>query len=210
MNLAPARESEIVEELAQHLEDRYAELLSGGAAPEEASRVALAELSENAAIERELRRIERRVAQKPLALGNNRRTNMVADLRQDLRFGARMLMKRPGFTLIAVITLALGIGANTAIFSVVNAVLLKPLPYPRPEQLMMVYGEFPALNTNQMRLSVPEYTDFQQQTQSFAASGVFDGSGSANLGPEESGKPERVERASSRPRCLRYCKPRHY
>ena len=156
LNLAPARESEIVEELAQHLEDRYAELLSGGAAPEEASRAALAELSENAVLERELRLIERRVAQEPIALGNNRRTNMVADLRQDLSFGARMLMKRPGFTLIAVITLALGIGANTAIFSVVNAVLLKPLPYPESEQLMMVYGEFPALIVVFTRLSRPD------------------------------------------------------
>jgi predicted permease len=199
LNLAPARESEIVEELAQHLEDRYAELLSGGAAPEEASRAALAELSENAVLERELRRIERRVAQEPIALGNNRRTNMVADLWQDLRYGARMLMKRPGFTLIAVITLALGIGANTAIFSVVNAVLLKPLPYPESEQLMMVYGEFPALKTNQMRLSALEYVDFQQRTRSFASSGVFDGSGSANLAPHDGGEPERVERAMLTP-----------
>jgi putative ABC transport system permease protein len=124
---------------------------------------------------------------------------MIADLWQDLRYGARMLLKNPGFTFIAALTLALGIGANTAIFSVVNTVLLKPLPFPESERLVMVYGEFPALNTNQMRLSAPEYVDFQQQARSFAASGVMDSSGSANLISHAGGEPERVERAMLTP-----------
>src|SRR5262245_18147753 len=125
LRLEPTREAEIVEDLAQHMEDRYAELLSGGAAAEEAYRVALAELSESERLQQELRRVERPASPDPIALGINRRTNMLADLWQDLRDGARMLIRSPNVTFIIVLTLGLGIGANTAIFSVIDALLLK-------------------------------------------------------------------------------------
>ena len=91
-------------------------------------------------------------------------------LLQDLRYGARMLLKRPGFTLIAVITLALGVGANTAIFSVVNAVVLRPLPYRDPDRLVHVYRMQPPVERSPV--SVPAYLDFaaqQQVFESFAA-----------------------------------------
>ncbi|MBS1791407.1 MAG: ABC transporter permease [Acidobacteria bacterium] len=111
---------------------------------------------------------------------------------QDLRYGARMMVKKPGFTSVAVLTLALGIGANTAIFSVVNAVLLRPLAYPEPARLFNVYGGFSKLGSTSMPTSVPELSDYLQQLQSFENLGAYDQS-SANLTPTDGGEPERVE-----------------
>jgi putative ABC transport system permease protein len=177
-------ERELDEELRYHIERQAEQNIRLGMNPEEARHAALKAFGG--------------VEQAKERSRDARGLRWVDDLGQDLRFGLRMLVKNPGFTMIAVLTLALGIGANTAIFSVVNTVLLKPLPYPDSERLVMVYGEFPALKTNQMRLSGLEYIDFQQQTRSFAASGVFD-SGSANLAHDEGGEPERVERGSLTP-----------
>jgi putative ABC transport system permease protein len=85
---------------------------------------------------------------------------------QDLRYGARMLYQKPGFTILATLTLALGIGANTAIFSVVNAALLTPVPMPSPERVVMVWTENPARNWHGFPASIPDYLDWK-------ASGVF-------------------------------------
>ncbi len=182
LQLAPTREASIVEELAQDLDDCYAELLSGGAMPAAAYQQTLSELSSHELLARELRRVERQVAPEPIVLGTNRRTNMIAGFWQDLRYGARMLLKRPGFSLIAVLTLALGIGANTAIFSVVNGVLLRPLPYKEPQRLVRVYSEFPAMNLRKFQISPPEFLDIQREAKSWESIGAWS-AGVVNFSP---------------------------
>ena len=92
---------------------------------------------------------------------------------QDLRYGSRMLLGAPGFTLVAVITLALGIGANAAIFSVINSVLLRPLQYPQPERLVWIWGTNPSANIKQETASLPDFVDWKQWGQSFADMGGF-------------------------------------
>src|SRR5579864_6068986 len=91
---------------------------------------------------------------------------------QDLRYGVRILRSNPGFTIAAVLCLALGIGATTSIFSVVSAVLLKPLPFKNPEQLVRVYTEFPTFPKGGLRrfwTSPPEYDELKRETQSWEA-----------------------------------------
>jgi predicted permease len=135
LNLEPARETEIVDELSQHLNDRYTELRASGATDEEATGAAFAELSDGELLERELRRVEPRPFREPVVLGR-RRMNVIGDLWQDLSYGWRMLRKNPGFTAVAVLTLALGIGVNTAIFTLFDLALLRPLPVKEPETLV--------------------------------------------------------------------------
>ncbi|HVG21515.1 MAG TPA: ABC transporter permease [Blastocatellia bacterium] len=92
---------------------------------------------------------------------------------KDLRFAIRMLSKNPGFTVVAVIALALGIGANTAIFTVVNAILLRPLPFKDPARLVMTYGMDPKIGQDRIPLSVADYLDWRSQNQVFESMAAF-------------------------------------
>jgi putative ABC transport system permease protein len=173
LRLTPAREAAVVEELAQYLDDYYAELLACGATEAEAARLTLADLSGSELLARELRRAERQVTPEPIAPGTNRRTNMITDLWQDLRYGARMLLRQPGFTLIAVLTLGLGIGANTAIFSVVNAVLLRAFPYGDADRLVILWEKAQQQQDEQNVISPANFFDWREQQSVFAGLAAF-------------------------------------
>jgi putative ABC transport system permease protein len=111
------------------------------------------------------------------------------DMIQDLRFGLRMLRKNLGVTLVAIFTLGLGIGANTAIFSVINAVLLRPLPYAQSERLALIWGNFLKLDIKDLRAKTAEYKEYLERTQSFDEVAAFYNEG---LNLTRDGAPERI------------------
>ena len=120
-------------------------------------------------------------------------TNSFDNLRQDLRLAVRSLLRAPAFAAVTILTLALGIGANTAIFSIVNGVILRPLGYPKPEQLMYLTTQFPAFGFDQFWVSPPEYFEFRELTQTFAAVGAYT-TGEVNLTAGD--RPLRIRSAS--------------
>src|SRR5947207_13586522 len=99
---------------------------------------------------------------------------------RDVRHATRNLRRTPGFALVTILTLALGIGANSAIFSVVNAVILRPLGYPSPDRLVYISSQFPQMGFDQFWVSPPEYLEFQERTKTFLAVGAFN-TGQVNL-----------------------------
>jgi putative ABC transport system permease protein len=115
------------------------------------------------------------------------------NLLQDIRYGFRMLLKHKGFTAVAIIALGLGIGANTAIFSLVNGVLLRPLPYPDAERIIYFEGKNPPAGITESNISFLDFTDWSQQTDLFASTAAY-WTGTANFGADGA-EPERVPRA---------------
>jgi predicted permease len=166
LKLEPIREQEIVDEISQHLDDRYKELIAGGATRTEASQAALAELDKSEALTQSLLQLEQSVEREPLVPGTNTRSNMLADLWQDLRFGARMLGKHSSFTVVVVVTLALGIGVNTAVFTLFN-LFLRPLPVRDPDSLVRL--EYRAANRwGEGRYSLLDYIHFRDNAQAYS------------------------------------------
>src|SRR5215470_883657 len=151
------RDREFEAELESHLQLHIDDSVRSGMSPAEARRQALIKLG---GIE-QTREAWRRQNGLPA----------IESLAQDLRYAVRAMRKNPGFTCIALLTLALGIGANTALFSVVNGVLLNPLPYPHSERVMIVFSE--SKNFERQSVSYPNYLDWERQNKSFTSIAAF-------------------------------------
>ncbi|HEX5482515.1 MAG TPA: ABC transporter permease, partial [Terriglobia bacterium] len=150
-------EHEMEEELRSHIQDRADDLERQGLARAEAERQARIEFGGFERYKEECRE----------ALG----TRLLQELIADLRYGLRQLRRNPGFTLVVVLTLALGIGATIAIFSVVNAVLLNPLPYPHPDRLVALAEELPPFR--EFAISYPDFLDWAQMNHTFGALAAY-------------------------------------
>src|SRR5256886_1265757 len=168
---------ELSEEIREHLEEKIEELVAGGMSRKEATYAARREFGNVTLVEEDSRTVWRWPS--------------VEIVLMDIRYGARMLRKFPGFTIVAVLTLALGIGANTAIFSCINAWIINPLPYPQSDRLM-VFATHDKKNgrTGEHVTSPADFFDFQKQNTSFEQSAAWTG---ASLNLTGDGSPELVD-----------------
>src|SRR5689334_4809838 len=158
------------DEIGFHIESRVDELIAGGVSRAEAEATAKRQFGNQLRV-RELSRDVKLVPS-------------LEELLRDVRHAMRALRRSPVLACVVILTLALGIGLNAAVLSVVNGVLLRPLAYPRPAQLMFLSTQFPALGFPQFWVSAPEYLEFRQFTRSFAEVGAFR-TGESNLAAGE-------------------------
>ena len=152
-------EQDLDEELRFHVEKLIEENVAQGMTPEEARYAALREFGGLEQLKEECR--------------DSWGIRMINEFVQDIRYGLRQLRRNPGFTLVAVLTLALGIGANTAIFTVVDAVLLEPLPYKDPQRLVLVRERVPRILPEPVALPAPDVVTLERESHSFSAVGAF-------------------------------------
>ena len=192
LNLSPTREAEIVDELSQHLDDRYRESIAGGASPEDATRLALAAFQNGNMLAQQMASLRQAHASPPITPAAPT-GHFFSDVWQDLRYATRTFRKQPGFAATAVLTLALGIGATTAIFSVVHGVLLKPLPFHDPERLVSLLHRGPGANLETMNQGPATYLTYRDNQQTFEAIGAWDANQVSVTGR---GDPEQVEALS--------------
>jgi putative ABC transport system permease protein len=178
-------DADLAEEFRFHLETEVERLVAGGMTPDAARAEARRRFGDLEHFREYCRRADQR------RTGRKRRTETFIVLKQDLRYALRALRRQPAFTFIAALTLALGIGANTAIFSVVNTVLLTPLPYREPDRLVMLWETLK--QAPMVMVSYPNFRDWRERTSSFEDLAVYNQFDQFNLTGH--GEPERVRGA---------------
>jgi putative ABC transport system permease protein len=199
--LTPERELRIIRELAAQLDDFYRDALARGATEAEADADACRQIADWDRMAQDVWLADRPQARPPIdrladrieIIAERRRGgwNVMADMLRDIRYAVRQLIKAPTFTLVAILTLALGIGATSAIFSVVNGVLLQPLPYPDPDNLVRVYEVVPQYG--RFSVAPANFLDWRKQNSVFERIAAFTSGAGALAGAEG---PERVPSAS--------------
>jgi putative ABC transport system permease protein len=167
LNLPPTREEEIVEELSQDLEERFEQALDHGASEKEAKQIALDELTKPDSFDEQLRRVERPARPLPQTIGAQRARHRLAGVWDDIRFAVRMLAKQPGFAVVAILTIGIGIGMSTLMLSIVHDVLIRPLPYANSDRLYAVYARSDSAGQTRIAASGPDYLDYREQNKSF-------------------------------------------
>ena len=177
------KRSDVIEEIAQHCDARYRSLLARGVPEEEAYREALQELNEPRALAREIRGIAPSSPVHSETPAQGARRSFLDALRQDVRYGLRALRHSPGFTFLACLALALGVGANTAIFTVVNAVMLRPLPFTEPDRLVRIWESNPTGGWPTFAISQPNFLDWRSTSTSFDRLAAMGGAGFSTSGP---------------------------
>lgn len=165
LTLLPLREAEIVEELGHHLEDRYEDLVLQGYAEDEAVQKTLSEFRQNEMI-RDLRGLERTYSE-PIELGQEPQSSQTAGLWEDLRYAFRMLLRQPGVTLIVIVTMGLGIGVNTTIFSTLELLAFRPFDFPNQDRLVRVFERQPDTSVTRGSVAPGNFADWREQNQTF-------------------------------------------
>src|SRR4030095_3030452 len=158
-----AHDAEIVEELADDLAQRFEEHHAGAATEREARDYVRAELGDAERLAARLRRARPARHRPPARPAVVARPRLLAGVGQDVRYAARVLWRSPGFALPAILTLAIGLGVVTAIFSVIDAVLLKPVPYPHADRLVAVWETDRDSGTHREPASLPDLLDFERR-----------------------------------------------
>jgi putative ABC transport system permease protein len=182
LSLELTREAAIVEEMSQHLEQRFDELVAQGHAVVDARAMVLNELSEGTQLERDLLRVERQVRFEPAPPETFSLSAVITRLNKDLRYALRSLRLNPGFSTIAVLSLALGIGANTAIFQLLDAVTLRSLPVKNPGELMLIKVPVAQGRTGSAHGSAPYFSNaiweqIRDQQQAFSGLAAWNSTG---------------------------------